>query len=279
MANLGQINQIISNNDEINALLPLALQGDTVAITQGIVKLHAFPAGTYTKQADSTWTSSVATDNPAVDKYNILAEQYGLTEAQHLALGQARLIDASNLIGEVIAGAIYNNLTVVEQKLFVGFGDILLRSEYPSLFALVGHNAGTQDINVTTQFRVPDGRGAFLRFSNNGLNDIFTDPDAASRVSRYTGGLTGNNVGTMQDDALKEHSHGYNDPTIGTWRGMAYDGGGSAVEYVDELGGTTAATGGNETRGANIAFKGYMRGRKLTEAYTAQELLNIFAGV
>tara|TARA_Y200000002_G_scaffold382589_2_gene400222 strand:+ start:10024 stop:10872 length:849 start_codon:yes stop_codon:yes gene_type:complete len=282
MANLGQINQIISNNAEINTLYPLAVQGDTVEITQGIVKLHAFPAGTYTKQADGTWTSSVATENPALDKINILKDEYGIASAEALALGQARLIDASNLIGEVIAGAIYNNLSVAEQKLFVGFGDILLRSEYPSLFSLVGHNAGTQDINVTTQFRVPDGRGAFLRFSNNGLNDIFTDPDAANRVSRYTGGLSGNNVGTMQDDAFKAHHHFLTQGSVETDGGR--DHGGYPSIDNSELTTNTATdaistTGGNETRGANITFKGYMRGRKLTEAYTAQELLNIFAGV
>lgn len=298
MANLGQINQIISNNAEINALYPLAVQGDTVQITQGIVKLHAFPAGTYTKQADGTWTSSVATDNPALDKINVLETGYDISSAEALVLGQARLIDASNLIGQVIAGAIYNNLSVAEQKLFVGFGDILLRSEYPSLFALVGHNAGTQDLNVTTQFRVPDARGAFLRFSNNGLNDIFTDPDAASRVSRYTGGLAGDNVGTMQDDAVVMHNHTLKLVRSDGDGGGFVGSGGTAAAFRTNLTGhgqdagnlltdragnsishTTDNFGDNETRGANIAFKGYMRGRKLTEAYTAQELLNIFAGV
>ena len=117
MANLGQINQIISNNNEINALYPLAVQGDTVQITHGIKGLHAFPEGTYTKQADGTWASSVATENPALDKINILKDEYGIASAEALALGQARLIDASNLIGEVIAGAIYNNLSFAEQKL------------------------------------------------------------------------------------------------------------------------------------------------------------------
>lgn len=78
------------------------------------------------------------------------------------------------------------------------------RTTYASLFALVGVRFGSGD--GTTTFNVPDLRGRFLRGVDAGSN---RDPDAASRTAMNTGGATGNNLGTVQDDAMLAHTHSY----------------------------------------------------------------------
>ena len=76
---------------------------------------------------------------------------------------------------------------------------------YASLFDAIGTNWGGSGTN----FRVPDLRGYFLR---GVAGTEGTDPDKTRRDRLYTGGNTGNVVGTYQNDALKKHSHGVTDP-------------------------------------------------------------------
>lgn len=72
--------------------------------------------------------------------------------------------------------------------------------EYPELFANIGYRWG----NDSGNFRVPDLRGHFLRGVDHGEA---VDPDANTRTAKYTGGNTGDQVGSYQEDAFQCHDH------------------------------------------------------------------------
>jgi len=98
---------------------------------------------------------------------------------------------------------------------------------------------GTGTHSFHTQFKVPDMRGEFVRGWDNGAG---TDPDAATRTDRGDG-TTGDAIGTKQADELKSHTHGsvYISGSVG--------GGNTLAHYAS---GSSAATGGNETRPRNV---------------------------
>lgn len=73
-------------------------------------------------------------------------------------------------------------------------------SLYPDLFAAIGYSFGGSGSN----FNVPDFRGRFLR----GVDGTAArDPNSVSRTAMNTGGNSGNNVGSVQSDALQGHRH------------------------------------------------------------------------
>lgn len=80
-------------------------------------------------------------------------------------------------------------------------GQLLLRADYPELFAFYGTTYGPGD--GATTFKLPDFRGYFMRVQDQGRG---VDPDAAERLPRGDG-IAGDNVGTLQPDAIVDHSH------------------------------------------------------------------------
>jgi phage-related tail fiber protein len=131
-------------------------------------------------------------------------------------------------------------------------GSLVSRTQYASLFSAIGTAHGIGDGTAT--FNLPDYRGRFLR----GVNETATegagtrDPDAAARTTMAPGGNTGNTVGSVQLDELKNHSHrlgnpGYSAgggaagaPPVNTWAVPAGEG-----QF------STLSTGGKETRPKN----------------------------
>lgn len=81
-------------------------------------------------------------------------------------------------------------------------GSAVSRTTYADLFAVIAETAGQGD-NVTT-FNVPDLRGRFLRGRDAAAG---VDPDAATRTAMATGGGTGDNLFSVQDDAFQGHFH------------------------------------------------------------------------
>ena len=75
------------------------------------------------------------------------------------------------------------------------------------------------------------------------------DPEKGTRTAMNTGGNTGNNVGTLQDEEFKSHFHAF-----GRGAGSVAGGGGNGL-----LDGTfeTDDRGGNETRPIN-AYINYL---------------------
>jgi hypothetical protein len=81
-------------------------------------------------------------------------------------------------------------------------GDSIIRTDYPLLFAAIGTAHGTAD---GAHFNVPDYQGRFLRGVDGGIG---RDPDRASRTASRPGGVSGDNVGSVEDQAEIVHIHG-----------------------------------------------------------------------
>ena len=84
-------------------------------------------------------------------------------------------------------------------------GSTLSRTEYASLFAIIGtaHGHGTESspgVSDGTRFHLPDLRGRFLRGTDNGTG---RDDSADSRTASNAGGNTGDAVGSVQDDQMQ----------------------------------------------------------------------------
>ncbi len=84
-------------------------------------------------------------------------------------------------------------------------GRYLKADSYPELYAVLGELYGTQSSGVDLEFRIPDYRGLFLRGADAGAG---MDPDAAQRLNP-TGNHTANVVGSLQCDAIQDHTHQY----------------------------------------------------------------------
>ncbi len=127
-------------------------------------------------------------------------------------------------------------------------------AEWPALYAAIGYGWGRNG----SSFRVPDMRGTFPRGVDAGSG---YDPDAAGRSYRYSGGNSGDAVGSYQDDALKQHGHeAVNMKAAGSAAGTdeaiktntASLGGTEDLLEVGDV--TDADTSNNETRPLNAAF-------------------------
>jgi len=120
-------------------------------------------------------------------------------------------------------------------------GSAISRTTYSDLFAVIDTKWGAGD--GSTSFHIPDLRGRFLRGVDHGAGN---DPDASSRSASNTLGNTGDNVGSLQADELKSHSHAY---TVGYGSGNgSYAKGTNSINSA----GYTGTTGGNETRPKNV---------------------------
>lgn len=148
-------------------------------------------------------------------------------------------------------------------------GAAVSRTVYAELFRAIGTAHGSGDGSTT--FNIPDYRGRFLRGQNRSTG---RDGDAGSRTAMNSGGLTGDNVGSIQGFAFQSHVHSVNDPghahTIvpygSTWTfntgsnkfrtPYTTDGnndniGTNAVGTGISIGAATGSTSGNETRPLN----------------------------
>lgn len=147
-----------------------------------------------------------------------------------------------------------NRGTVGEIKMFafetppIGWfecdGSAKSRTTYAELFARIGITHGQGDGSTT--FNVPNYRGLFLRGWDNASG---TDPDAASRTAMATGGVTGDNVGSIQADMNKAHIHQLRALQNASGTG-AFDGDAAGTDIA------TSSSGGNESRprNANVMY-------------------------
>ncbi|MBJ6369276.1 hypothetical protein [Snuella sedimenti] len=94
---------------------------------------------------------------------------------------------------------------------------------------------------------LPDMRGYFSRAWDNGAT---IDPDAANRTALGKGTVTGDNVGTVEEDEFKEHTHQLQFDLSG----QIPAGTASPLASINKaLTSDTEKTGGAETRGKNIS--------------------------
>lgn len=145
-------------------------------------------------------------------------------------------------------------------------GQQVSQSTYSRLFAVIGEAWGAKVGSST--FALPDMRGVFLRGRDRAVGN---DPDRLTRTALVAGGSTGDNVGSYQDDEVKQHTHsgnltgtattprGYNNTGEASFSGSAhsdtYTGGNTVTGTTGLTGGTykegTANT--NESRPTNVA--------------------------
>lgn len=90
-------------------------------------------------------------------------------------------------------------------------GQAVSRTTFAALFAKIGIQHGQGDGSTT--FNVPKYSGRFLRFWDHAAG---VDPNSGIRTAPATGGNTGDNPGTHQADALKDHTHPIADSNQGT---------------------------------------------------------------
>jgi microcystin-dependent protein len=137
------------------------------------------------------------------------------------------------------------------------------RTTYAGLFAIISTSWGEGDGSTT--FNLPDMRGLFLRGRDRGAGN---DPNAATRTAIATGGATGDNAGSYQDDEVKQHTHtgaltsstrGYdNSGSVGFSAGQHGDSGVLSASS-NAVTGMTAGTykegsaNSNESRPVNVA--------------------------
>ncbi|HCA26868.1 MAG TPA: rhizosphere induced protein RhiB [Betaproteobacteria bacterium] len=82
-------------------------------------------------------------------------------------------------------------------------------ARYPELFRVIG---GLYGKDSSGKFLLPDYRGRFLRGVNGdaqGPDQLLRDPQAAQRDPSGAGGWSGNQTGSVQEDALQAHAHHY----------------------------------------------------------------------
>ncbi len=108
-----------------------------------------------------------------------------------------RYKDATGVVMPVGSILPYGGTTAPEGWLMCN-GAPVSRESYPDLFAAVGTSFGAGDGSTT--FNIPDLRGRFLRGVDGAAG---RDPDGASRTAMATGGATGDNVGSVQGDAIR----------------------------------------------------------------------------
>lgn len=157
---------------------------------------------------------------------------------------------------EVPSGIIFNfagPVANVPNGYLLCDGSSLVRDDYADLFAVIGTSWGSAS---ATTFNLPDGRGLFLRGVDGLAN---RDSDKATRTAIATGGNTGNNVGSLQLDDNKSHTHIQNshnhiqDAHAHTSQGatnLSYNSGANTVAYA---GGPTAVTVVNSATATNQA--------------------------
>lgn len=130
-------------------------------------------------------------------------------------------------------------------------GIAISRTTYASLFNVMGITHGQGDGSTT--FNKPDYRGRFLRGVTGASAN---DPDAASRTAMATGGNTGNNIGSVQLDEFKSHTHGANFMLDAVKVGAgAGDMGYVTRTGVSNVNSTAYTVGGNESRPKNAYVK------------------------
>lgn len=184
-----------------------------------------------------------------------------ISDTQLLSVPYAQA--ASRAQNGVPAGSILPFGGEVSTSLPKGFlvcdGRLVNISDYPELFDAIGTSWGGDG---STNFRLPDLRGQFLRGVDDGEGN---DPNADSRTAK-NGGNSGDAVGSFQSDIFGSHNHTGNTSTDGNhthrWNnGLEGDdsgNGGSNSEYTRTGGHVDGAIGwsGNHAHTLNINNSG-----------------------
>ena len=201
-------------------------------------------------ETDSLYPASIyqlATNDPVIGgtmsgPLNAPTGGYSNAQAQGIVHRTAYLKKRMNPIGEIVMWGGSN------MALPYGYrecdGDSLIRSQFPELFAVIGTAFGTASGST---FNLPDLRGLFVRGVDGSAGE---DPDKLTRTSMNTGGNTGNNIGSVQDDAFESHTHDVEfAPAVTSGSGNITPSRADYTQTPDTF--ASESTGGTETRPKN----------------------------
>jgi hypothetical protein len=135
---------------------------------------------------------------------------------------------------------------VVPDGYLICDGSIVNIADYPNLYAAIGtaHGHGNEvspGVSDGLTFHLPDLRGRFMRGTDATAG---RDLDAGARTPGNAGGNAGDNVGSVQDEAFKEHGHMYTDT-------IAVDGSSSGGSTYPMYDGNGLAGGANRRAATN----------------------------
>ena len=122
------------------------------------------------------------------------------------------------------------NLYLEQHGWLVCDGRTVLVAKYPDLFRVVGFIYGQASPG---KFMLPDYRGYFLRGVNldaQGPDNLTRDPNATDRTASGSGGWTGNQVGSVEQDAFQAHDHLYQKAVA--LKPLGYTGSGAFSDYA-----------------------------------------------
>lgn len=152
---------------------------------------------------------------------------------------------AAGTTGEIVAWPHED----VPQNFLACNGQSVNAVTFADLFAVVGYRYGGSGAN----FNLPDLRGEFIRGWANGSGN---DPDRTSRTDSGDGS-TGDVVGTKQDHAFAQHTHGLTRSLDDGSQVSIFDGGNNTRLASGQTG--NSSTGGSETRPRNVYMQYIIR--------------------
>ncbi len=188
--------------------------------------------------------------------------------------------DISTYAGGSVAGTpagviVASGSTTVPTGYFYCDGSAVSRTTYDDLFTAIGENYGQGDNSST--YNLPDFRGYFLRGQDDGSSH---DTDDTGRSELATGGNTGDNIGSFQDDgtavnnlstssSVSDPGHAHNLHQLNIWAGSTQLAVASAMSTSTSAGTISATTGisvstslsssDNETRPKNVYVRYYIK--------------------
>ena len=148
---------------------------------------------------------SVSKPNTFHEGDTITAEEMNENfDALYAKVTELEAIIDNPILGNVPAGTILpfgGDVDKIPEGWLLCDGSPYSGYEFPDLFDVIGMNFGSVGGTV---FNVPDLRGMFLRGVDSGEGH---DPNRTDRTALKPGGNTGDNIGSMQTDALQGHRH------------------------------------------------------------------------
>ncbi|MCK5355242.1 MAG: tail fiber protein [Methyloprofundus sp.] len=183
---------------------------------------------------------TVENGTEVMPRQQILSTPYALTAAYALKSGHH-----SNIIpvGSVMPFA--GSINTIPVGWLLCDGSAINRVTYADLFTVINTIHGSGDSEDS--FHLPDYRGRFLRGVDHGSG---RDSDSLARSPSGQNGNSGDKVGSIQDDAFKNHTH----QVHGARGGVAHNGLSSANSTGSagyDISQNTTDTGDSETRPKN----------------------------
>ncbi len=168
-------------------------------------------------------------------------------EADHISMPSVsitgRYVDKSGLVMPVGSILPYGGITA-PTGWFLCDGSTKSITTYADLYSVISGNFGiSTNINA---FYLPDLRGRFLRGLDS--STVSRDPDGLTRTAMNENGNVSRNIGSIQSDQLKAHTHYLNSGDIGSGTDSTSDD--SASQRTSLI--ITQSTGGLETRPLNV---------------------------